>query len=133
MLLKHIFIAAPYSSMIDIIRQIGEKSISHLIFNNTQLHKIVKIYPYSDDIQKMTVNTHYNFINGFPKPFYDFFNKYYVNIENTKIYSISLTQEQLDDVIRINELFNTENDVDLMKKIANETLAKYANGLNYIK
>ncbi len=133
MLLKHIFIAAPYSSMIDIIRQIGEKSISHLIFNNTQLHKIVKIYPYSDDIQKMTVNTHYNFINGFPKPFYDFFNKYYINTENTKIYSISLTQEQLDDIIRINELFNTENDVDLMKKIANETLAKYANGLNYIK
>jgi hypothetical protein len=133
MLLKHIFIAAPYSSMIDIIRQIGEKSISHLIFNNTQLHKIVKIYPYSDDIQKMTVNTHYTFINGFPKPFYDFFNKYYINTENTKIYSISLTQEQLDDVIRINELFNTENDVDLVKKIANETLAKYANGLNYIK
>ena len=133
MILKHIFIAAPYSSFFDIIRQIGEKKISDLIFNNTKLHKIVNIYPYSDDIQKMTVNTHYNIINGFPKPFYDFFKKYYADTENVKIYSLSLTQEQLDEIIKINELFNNENDVDLMKKISMETLFKYGNGLHYIK
>ena len=133
MILKHIFIAAPYSSLFDIIRQIGEKSISHLIFNNTQLHKIVNVYPYSEDIQKMKVNTNYKFINGFPKPFYDYFNKYYINQENIKIYSLSLTQEQLDHIISINELFNTENDVELMKKISMETLFKYGNGLHYIK
>jgi hypothetical protein len=101
---KHVCIGKPYDTKESLIRNIGNKKekYNHLIFDNKKLIKIIDICPYSEDIIKMSEGNEYNFINDIPKPFYDFFQKYYESEVN--IYNISLTSEELEDILLTNKL-----------------------------
>lgn len=103
--LKNIFISRPFDNTSDLIRNIGENMNHHLVFKNNTLVKIVNIHLYSNDILEMKEGNQYEFINGFPKPFYDFYNKYYN--DETKIYAIYLSDEELKKVLDVNNLVNT--------------------------
>ncbi len=100
--LINIFISRPFDNTNDLIRNIGEKMNHHLIFRNNTLIKIMNVHPYSDEILKMKEGNTYEFINGFPKPFYDFYNKYYNN--ETNIYALYLSEEELNNILYINNL-----------------------------
>jgi hypothetical protein len=103
---KHVCIAYPYDTKEYLIRNIGVKNdkYNHLIFDNNKLIKIINVYPFSDDIIKMKEGNEYEFINGLPKPFYDFFNKYYQS--EVTIYSLNLTSPELEDIILTNKLID---------------------------
>ena len=102
--LKNIFISRPFDNTNDLIRNIGENMNHHLVFKNNTLIKIINIHPYSNDILEMKEGDTYEFINGFPKPFYDFYNKYYN--DETNIYAIYLSEEELGNILYINNLID---------------------------
>lgn len=100
--IKNIFISRPFDNTNDLIRNIGENMNHHLVFRNNTLEKIINVHPYSDEILEMKEGNTYEFINGFPKPFYDFYNKYYKN--ETNIYAIYLSDEELNNILNVNTL-----------------------------
>ncbi len=103
--IKNIFISRPFDNTNDLIRNIGEKMNHHLIFRNNTLVKIINLHPYSNEIVEMKEGNNYEFIDGFPKPLYDFYNKYYS--DETKIYAIYLSERELDNILHINYLVDT--------------------------
>lgn len=132
--LKNIFISRPFDNTNDLIRNIGENMNHHLVFKNNTLIKIINIHPYSNDILQMKEGDTYDFINGFPKPFYDFYNKYYN--DETNIYAIYLSEEELGNVLHINHLVDTiYNNTNSLNKdpIYNHFISNYNNLNNSIE
>ena len=59
--------------------------------------------PYSDDIANMSEGNVYNFKDGFPEPYYNFFYDYF---DDVNIYSMVLDNEQINDLKMANKLIN---------------------------
>ncbi len=119
----HVFIGEPYHTISDLIEYVLYDTIKqHLVFDkDNRLKYIKKLNAHTDEIAQLTINNIYEFKNGLPMPFYNYFSKYYDNIG----YSLILDDNQLDEMIIISELIINITDFESNEYVHNDILEKY--------
>lgn len=126
-MVKHVFIGEPYYSLLDIIEYIIYGTIKqHLIFDeDNKLLFIKKLNAQTDEIAQLTVNKTYEFKDGVPLPFYDYYSMYYDNSN----YSLILNDKELDELMIIGELIINISDFESNQFVHNDLLEKYKSRL----
>ena len=122
-MVQHVFIGEPYYSLIDTIEFIIYGTIKqHLIFDeDNKLLYIKKLNAPNDEVAQLTINNIYEFKNGVPLPFYNYFNMYYDNLN----YSLILNDKELDELMIIGDLINNISDFESNQYVHNDLLQKY--------
>ncbi len=97
---KHVFIGQEYFNHEDLIDSIIHNTTrQYLIFDDSNnLIMIKTLHALDDETSLMTIGKVYNFINGVPEPFYNYFQKYYPDA-NIKNFSLQLNDEELNEFI----------------------------------
>ena len=111
-MIKHVFIGDLYYNDEDMIEYIMFNTIKqHFIFDeNNKLLQIKKLNSLDDDnISEMTIGQIYEFKNGFPLPFYNYYKDY-------KCCCINLSNEQLDELKHYTNLIHIISDYDMFDK-----------------
>jgi hypothetical protein len=97
---KHVFIGQEYHIFEDLIECIVFNTTKqYLIFDDSNKLVMIKtLHAHDVETSSLTIGKLYEFINGVPEPFYNYFQKYYPEL-NIKNFSLQLNDDELKEFI----------------------------------